>query len=129
MPCEGSSAAELAVHARLEQLVAERVEEGVDLVLGGLRRGRASARARHGPRAGSSCSANALEERPGSARAIRSALAVGSFQAPVGIDHHLAARRGVAVSHWRTAFEVTMSPTRTTSSGSSRSGRSRKIAS
>ena len=48
------------MHARLEQLVAERVEERVDRRLGRRGRGQPAPPARRGRRAASSCSANAL---------------------------------------------------------------------
>ena len=111
-----SSDCELAMHARLEQLVTEQIEEGVDrlvrerggpapVVQPGAFRSRARARPR--PR---------WQSIAGSARTISAAICVGSFQAPSGsITTWRGA--GLATSHWRTAFEVTMSPTRSTSSG------------
>ena len=115
----GQQRAQVAVHARLEQLVAERVEERVDRAASAAAAAASQrssqravrARRRAARRTRSSSSA-------GSARAIRSAVEVGSFHAPSG-SITTCRQSGCAASHVRTAFEVTMSPTRITSSGAS----------
>ena len=69
---------------------------------------------------GVSWSAKALSSATGSARAIRSAVEVGSFHAPSG-SITTWRQPGWSPSHVRTGFDVTMSPTRITSSGASAS--------